>query len=66
MERADRCPLCGEDNECGAAAGRETCWCFEVVIPKEKLDLIPLRDRKKRCICPRCAGVANKAERSES
>ncbi|MEM1418071.1 MAG: cysteine-rich CWC family protein [Myxococcota bacterium] len=54
---ATRCPLCGAANECGAAAGRERCWCFDVAIAPSTLAMIPTEAKGRACICPRCAGA---------
>lgn len=56
---ADRCPICGEANECGMAAGESTCWCFEAVIPERMLDRVPEQARDRACVCPRCASAAS-------
>ncbi len=41
------CPECGEANHCDIAAGKETCWCFEV----EEREL----DKKHNiCLCRKC------------
>ena len=29
----ERCPLCEQPNDCGAARGEATCWCFSAEIP---------------------------------
>lgn len=50
-----RCPLCGEPNDCGMAAGNSACWCFGVTIPGEVLERIPDAAKDKVCICRRCA-----------
>jgi len=39
--KQDRCPLCGGPNECGLAAGRSECWCFEAKIAPEVLERVP-------------------------
>jgi hypothetical protein len=49
------CPLCGESNACGAAAGEATCWCFDAVVPTEVLERLPDAARGKACVCRRCA-----------
>ena len=47
------CPICGKDNNCMAHSG-EPCWCNEVKIPQELLDLIPNDKKQKVCICLKC------------
>jgi hypothetical protein len=49
-----RCPLCGEANACGAAAGREDCWCFAATLAPDALARIPERARGVACICAKC------------
>jgi hypothetical protein len=50
-----RCPLCGEGNACGAAAGEPTCWCYGAAIPAEVLGRIPPPAAGVACVCRRCA-----------
>ena len=50
-----RCPLCGELNECGIAAGASTCWCFTTEIPPDVRDRIPPAARDLACVCRACA-----------
>jgi len=59
-----RCPLCGDENACGMAAGRDECWCFEVVLAPDALARVPERARGVACICARCgrAGRAGAAD----
>jgi hypothetical protein len=52
-----RCPLCGDSNECGMAAGRDECWCTRVVIEKATLDRLPEAARGVVCVCPRCVAA---------
>jgi hypothetical protein len=52
--RADRCPLCGEPNECGVLDGKEGCWCFSETMPPEIRDKIP-PEARAACVCQRCA-----------
>ena len=47
------CPICGKDNNC-MAHSNEPCWCNEMEIPKELLDLIPQDKKQKACICLKC------------
>ena len=44
------CPLCGDTNECGVAAGKSTCWCFATAIPAEVLARVPVEQRNRACI----------------
>lgn len=50
-----RCPLCGEGNACGMAAGAGTCWCFSATIPPEVLERVPAEARGEACVCRTCA-----------
>ena len=52
-----KCPLCGQDNQCAVAAGRdpETCWCMSTTIDPEQLAAIPSEAQGKVCICSACA-----------
>lgn len=50
-----RCPLCNAPNQCGMAAGRGTCWCFEQTIPREVLARVPEEAKDRVCVCARCA-----------
>jgi hypothetical protein len=52
----DTCPLCGEPNGCGLAAGASTCWCFTASIPAAALERVPDDARDRNCICAACAG----------
>ena len=36
-----RCPLCGDLNACGIAAGEKNCWCFTELVSPEILKKIP-------------------------
>ena len=47
------CPICGKDNNCMAHSD-EPCWCLNVEIPQELLDIIPNEKKKKACICLKC------------
>jgi hypothetical protein len=55
-ERA--CPICGEPNECAAAASGSfdtPCWCGAVTITAAQLERVPAEKRGLACICRRCA-----------
>jgi hypothetical protein len=54
------CPLCGEPNGCGAAAGKPDCWCFNVSLDKAALERIPPEAKGKACVCRRCGGATPK------
>jgi hypothetical protein len=57
-----RCPLCGNNNECGVAAGEEPCWCFRQTVPREVLQRLPLEARGVACVCRNCAMNHNALE----
>jgi hypothetical protein len=50
-----RCPLCGDFNDCGVAAGEGNCWCFTQRIPAEVLKRVPAEARGIACVCRFCA-----------
>jgi len=52
---SSRCPLCGQPNECGIAAGKSTCWCFTTKVPAEVLKKISPAARGVACVCKACA-----------
>ena len=58
-----RCPLCGEGNACGMAAGKGTCWCKALKIPAEVLERVPAEARDTACVCERCATGTKRALR---
>lgn len=51
---AARCPLCQRPNACGMAAGKTTCWCFNVKLDPDALAKIPEEAKGKACICESC------------
>jgi len=55
------CPICGEPNQCEAAASGDPnapCWCRAVSFSPEVLARIPAEARGLACVCRQCAGVA--------
>lgn len=64
-----RCPVCGDQNGCAAAAmGRERCtdcWCFRVTVPAEALARVPEAALNRACLCPRCAGASPDARAAQ-
>ncbi|MBN1610925.1 MAG: cysteine-rich CWC family protein [Polyangiaceae bacterium] len=50
-----RCPLCGEDNDCGMVKGESTCWCTAVTVPREVSDRISPEAQGVACVCRTCA-----------
>ncbi len=47
------CPLCREENGCMAHSD-ESCWCNDVTVPQELIDLVPEAQQRKACICRFC------------
>ncbi|WP_083511908.1 MULTISPECIES: cysteine-rich CWC family protein [Alicyclobacillus] len=56
MSNANKCPICGGDNNCGNVAGKPhgTCWCDRESFPKKIFDKIPSKGSEKTCICQNC------------
>ncbi len=52
-----RCPLCGEVNDCAVAAGDSVteCWCYGTSVPRAVLERMPDGSRGQACVCSRCA-----------
>lgn len=67
-----RCPLCGDENRCGVAAGSASCWCFEAPpVSSEVLARVPSEAQGVACVCQRCAsgkddGASPARRRSEA
>lgn len=47
------CPLCFGENRCGVDT-LESCWCFDISIPKGLLELLPESMRNQACVCEQC------------
>ncbi|WP_296256750.1 MULTISPECIES: cysteine-rich CWC family protein [unclassified Pseudomonas] len=61
----DICPVCGQGNRCTLADPRTVdrpCWCFSQTVDPAILAGLPEALRNKACLCPRCAGLAEKDE----
>jgi hypothetical protein len=61
----DICPVCGLNNSCTLADPRtaaQPCWCFAETIDPAVLTALPEELRNKACLCPRCAGLAEKPD----
>ena len=55
---ADRCPLCGQLNQCtqaDPASKGDDCWCFTTPISAEALARLSEEQIDKSCLCPNCA-----------
>lgn len=54
---ADRCPLCGQPNDCRLCADPVqpgACWCVRETIPNVLRARVPPEARQKACICHAC------------
>ncbi len=49
MEAGPRCPACGAEVPCGAAAGKSRCWCAHYPALEPDTD-----DPDAACYCERC------------
>jgi hypothetical protein len=56
------CPLCGNSNESGVAAGEKLCWCFCQPVPKEVLQRLPAEARGVACVYHACTTSHNPLE----
>lgn len=68
MPDAQRCPLCGSDNQCGQAdpARRDQpCWCFAARIEPAALERLTPGQRNRACLCRACAGAIAPAPGSD-
>ena len=53
----EKCPLCGEPNDCQLcthAAYKGPCWCVKAKIPDELIARVPPDLQSKACICRVC------------
>jgi hypothetical protein len=57
----ERCPVCGQPNECAMEIERRTghaqppCWCTQVDFSAALLASVPDEKKNLACICPACA-----------
>ena len=58
MINPEICPFCHSANECGVN-GVAPCWCTEIVIPQQLLELVPAAFQLKSCICRSCINSFN-------
>ncbi|WP_370652516.1 cysteine-rich CWC family protein [Polynucleobacter sp.] len=47
------CPNCGKANDC-QIAGDRTCWCFEAIVDRAKLDEAIEGKPNSQCLCSNC------------
>ena len=52
------CPFCSMDNKCDVN-NEKGCWCGKVNIPVTLTDLVPVKLKKKACICDSCIALFN-------
>ncbi len=52
---SDRCPLCGQPNDCKSAPDGRACWCADATIRASALAAVPAQMRGKSCLCKACA-----------
>ena len=63
----NRCPLCGQPNQCAMEVERATgvkqppCWCTGLDFSRELLEKLPVESRGKACICNACASAGKSA-----
>ncbi|NQY02133.1 MAG: cysteine-rich CWC family protein [Halieaceae bacterium] len=59
-DAGQHCPLCGADNHCAIAAGKNAiqCWCMRTEFPQTLLDRVPDEAKNRVCICERCVQQA--------
>lgn len=65
------CPFCKADNRCGYEKEKQgnnkhrlcksQCWCMQLKIPQELLNLLPEEHKQPSCICQNCLENYHKA-----
>ncbi|HXD43020.1 MAG TPA: cysteine-rich CWC family protein [Ramlibacter sp.] len=61
LRAPERCPLCGQPNQCAMEVERATgarqppCWCTRATFTEELLQQVPADARGHACICAACA-----------
>lgn len=53
MINSKLCPFCKKENSCNINKA-QSCWCKDVSIPSELVDLLPQQFKLKACICKEC------------
>ncbi|WP_373091352.1 cysteine-rich CWC family protein [Zhongshania sp.] len=55
------CPLCGQNNQCAAAAGSElsNCWCMAATLDTAAKQHAASLTGPQRCICAACGRPRN-------
>ncbi|SEA47796.1 Cysteine-rich CWC [Desulfuromusa kysingii] len=54
-----RCPFCLHENYCMVETS-EMCWCHDVVVPDELIELLPQTKLSQSCICQKCIDLFHK------
>jgi hypothetical protein len=57
LSRAERCPVCGGDNQCRVAKGhlyKGACWCAEINVPSRIFSALSADCLEPTCICRSC------------
>ena len=65
----ERCPLCGQPNDCARAAqpdSKGACWCVKETFPPELCARVPEKARRCACICQRCLAEAQREKQSHA
>ncbi|MDG1583324.1 cysteine-rich CWC family protein [Pseudomonas sp. GOM6] len=68
MNDAERCPRCGQLNQCAQASSPQPvqdCWCFHRPIPRQLIEELPAEQRGKSCLCPHCAKALGTAVKTD-
>ncbi len=47
------CPFCKGKNNC-MAHSKNPCWCNDIEIPAQLINLVPSHLKRKSCICLSC------------
>ncbi len=56
------CPFCKQSNKC--QANSLLCWCKDVKISLELIELVPKKYKMKACICKNCVELFKKDKKS--
>ena len=65
----ERCPLCGQPNDCARAAqpdSKGACWCVKETFPPELCARVPEKARRCACICQPCLAEALREKQSQA
>jgi Family of unknown function (DUF5522)/Cysteine-rich CWC len=61
LNRDERCPVCGGDNQCRMAKGhlyKGPCWCDEIIVPSQILRVLTTARFDPACLCRGCLETA--------